>query len=523
MSDASVTADEAKAAGNAAFKAKDYEEAVKQFTLAIDADPTNHVLYSNRSGAHAAKAAFTDALMDANKCIDLNKDWAKGHSRRGAAYFGLRNWPQSQTAYEKALELDPSSQVVKDELEKVKARRQGSGGAAARAAQAVAASAVGAPVTTGAAPMLSVSALVFGLLYMVPVLGPARALGFYKASVGNILMLFAINLWNAFPKKLATLSDPKFKATQEAQAFMLCIFMALSPPMPFALAPFLAVAFLNVCATAKGRLPGALSFVATKLDYFTTSEGSMQARKAIAFPPPSPLPPNAHACPRRPQWAAVGRSGPQWAAAPPRRRRTACNAVPRSVSCHPVALAVPNPPAPPPSRPFPLPRKPHPTPPPAVLWRRCTHSAPSRRWSSPSCRRCSSSCRGCPPRCSASSTSSTSCAAIAPTTSPYRPSPSSPSAPMASSATASFQRRCRRSIARGRASSVSSPRGLCAEAPRAEQPCCSQRSSGVACKREGEAPAACRAAVVEQLSPSLRANDCTSTPRGGLLVARAAK
>jgi len=276
MSDASVTADEAKAAGNAAFKAKDYEEAVKQFTLAIDADPTNHVLYSNRSGAHAAKAAFTDALMDANKCIDLNKDWAKGHSRRGAAYFGLRNWPQSQTAYEKALELDPSSQVVKDELEKVKARRQGSGGAAARAAQTAAASAVGAPVTTGAAPMLSVSALVFGLLYMVPVLGPARALGFYKASVGNILMLFAINLWNAFPKKLATLSDPKFKATQEAQAFMLCIFMALSPPMPFALAPFLAVAFLNVCATAKGRLPGALSFVATKLDYFTTSEGSMQ-------------------------------------------------------------------------------------------------------------------------------------------------------------------------------------------------------------------------------------------------------
>jgi len=158
----------------------------------------------------------------------------------------------------------------------VKKRRQGSGGAAMRAAQAASTTAAGAPVATGAAPMLSVSALVFGLLYMVPVLGPARALGFYKASVGNILMLFVVNLWNAFPKKLATLSDPKFKATQEAQAFMLCIFMALSPPMPFALAPFLAMAFLNTCAAAKGRLPGALSFVATRLDYFTTGEGSMQ-------------------------------------------------------------------------------------------------------------------------------------------------------------------------------------------------------------------------------------------------------
>ena len=52
---------------------------IEAFTAAIEADPTNHVLYSNRSGAHAAKADFKAALLDANKCIDLKADWAKGH------------------------------------------------------------------------------------------------------------------------------------------------------------------------------------------------------------------------------------------------------------------------------------------------------------------------------------------------------------------------------------------------------------------------------------------------------------
>merc|ERR1719231_1873038 len=113
------------------MKAGNFDEAIAQFTTAIEADPTNHVLYSNRSAAHASKTSFTEALIDANKCIELKGDWAKGHSRRGAAYFGLKNWIQAQSSYEKGLELDPSSQVMKDELEKVKLMRNPRAAAAA--------------------------------------------------------------------------------------------------------------------------------------------------------------------------------------------------------------------------------------------------------------------------------------------------------------------------------------------------------------------------------------------------------
>jgi tetratricopeptide (TPR) repeat protein len=190
--------------------------------------------------AYAAKGEFKNALLDANKCIDMKADWAKGHSRRGAAYVGLKNWPQAQAAYEQGLELDPSSQVMRDELQKVKSRRQGSGGADARAAtaqaQASAGTALGAPATAGPAPVLSLCALLTGALYTVPIMGAARALQCYRMSVGNIILLFVVNLFSTFPKRLSTLSDPKFKASQEFQALFLCIFMlyapASTPPLP---------------------------------------------------------------------------------------------------------------------------------------------------------------------------------------------------------------------------------------------------------------------------------------------------
>ena len=119
----------AKEAGNAAFKSGDYAEAVTQFTLAIEADPTP-VLYSNRSAAYAKQEKYKEALLDANKCIDLKPDWAKGHSRRGAAYVGLKNWRAAIAAYEAGLELDPASATIKEELALLQAKLGGGSGAA---------------------------------------------------------------------------------------------------------------------------------------------------------------------------------------------------------------------------------------------------------------------------------------------------------------------------------------------------------------------------------------------------------
>ncbi|CAL5069118.1 unnamed protein product [Urochloa decumbens] len=131
-------ADEAKAKGNAAFSAGRFEEAVGHFGDAIALAPDNHVLYSNRSAAHASLGHYSEALADAERTVELRPDWAKGYSRLGAARLGLGDAPGAVEAYEKGLALEPSNDGLKSGLAQARqaasaARRQSSGGSGADA------------------------------------------------------------------------------------------------------------------------------------------------------------------------------------------------------------------------------------------------------------------------------------------------------------------------------------------------------------------------------------------------------
>lgn len=66
-----------KQQGNDAMKANDFEAAVKCYSEAIALSPDNHVLYSNRSAAFMKQDLYQQALEDAEKTIELKKDWAK--------------------------------------------------------------------------------------------------------------------------------------------------------------------------------------------------------------------------------------------------------------------------------------------------------------------------------------------------------------------------------------------------------------------------------------------------------------
>jgi stress-induced-phosphoprotein 1 len=52
-----------KEKGNSAFQAGDFEEARRWFSEGIAVDGRNHVLYSNRSAAHAGLGQYTEALV----------------------------------------------------------------------------------------------------------------------------------------------------------------------------------------------------------------------------------------------------------------------------------------------------------------------------------------------------------------------------------------------------------------------------------------------------------------------------
>ncbi|KAG9091762.1 Hsp90 cochaperone [Ceratobasidium sp. 370] len=109
MSDAATLKDQ----GNKAFAAKRYDEAIDLFTKAIALDPSNHVLYSNRSAAKAGKKMWDEALADAEETIRVNPNWAKGYARKGAALHGAHRWEEAIAAYEEGIKIEDSPALQK--------------------------------------------------------------------------------------------------------------------------------------------------------------------------------------------------------------------------------------------------------------------------------------------------------------------------------------------------------------------------------------------------------------------------
>merc|ERR1712087_34637 len=96
-----------KQLGVKAFLAKKYLAASEHFTNAIELDPKNGKLYSNRSACYSFLKMYQESLNDANKTIEYEKEWYKGYYRKGNAAEKLLLYPEAYTAYTAGLKIKP--------------------------------------------------------------------------------------------------------------------------------------------------------------------------------------------------------------------------------------------------------------------------------------------------------------------------------------------------------------------------------------------------------------------------------
>jgi len=106
-------AEEHKAKGNAALQANKLGEAIEHYTAAINADGSNHLYFSNRSAAYLKKGDHVHALEDAESCLGLKPDFAKGYSRKGAALHAAKRFNDSIAAYQDGLAKFPDDAGLK--------------------------------------------------------------------------------------------------------------------------------------------------------------------------------------------------------------------------------------------------------------------------------------------------------------------------------------------------------------------------------------------------------------------------
>ena len=83
---------------------------------ALDLDPKNHILLSNRSAAYIGLQEFSKALADAVACVEISPEFVKGYSRKGYAYLQLNQPGFAEAAYRQGLSQDLHNIPLKQSL-----------------------------------------------------------------------------------------------------------------------------------------------------------------------------------------------------------------------------------------------------------------------------------------------------------------------------------------------------------------------------------------------------------------------
>lgn len=93
-----------------------YAKAVEGYTLAIELNPTNEILYSNRAFAHIRLENFGSAAADATQAISVNPKYGKAYYRRGDASMALGHFKEAVRDFRAAARLAPNDPDLRKKL-----------------------------------------------------------------------------------------------------------------------------------------------------------------------------------------------------------------------------------------------------------------------------------------------------------------------------------------------------------------------------------------------------------------------
>ncbi|XP_073830293.1 tetratricopeptide repeat protein 28 [Musca autumnalis] len=97
---------------NAACQNGDFGTAVLLYTDALQLDPSNYILYSNRSAARLKQGQFALALQDATKARELCPQWPKAYFRQGVALQCLGRYGEALASFAAGLGQDPQNKQL---------------------------------------------------------------------------------------------------------------------------------------------------------------------------------------------------------------------------------------------------------------------------------------------------------------------------------------------------------------------------------------------------------------------------
>jgi tetratricopeptide (TPR) repeat protein len=89
-----------------------YDEAIEEFTKAIELNPNMANAYFNRGNSYGKLGQFERAIQDYDEVISLNPQDASAYINRGNCYDKLGQLEQAIKNFDEAIRLDPDHAVA---------------------------------------------------------------------------------------------------------------------------------------------------------------------------------------------------------------------------------------------------------------------------------------------------------------------------------------------------------------------------------------------------------------------------
>jgi eukaryotic-like serine/threonine-protein kinase len=103
------------ALGNAHYQLGDYGKAAEAYRRVIELDPNNPSAHNNLGAVLLQSGKFSEAVEPLKKALQFSAD-GQAYSNLGVAYFYLKQYDQAISAYQKAVELVPNSDMFMGNL-----------------------------------------------------------------------------------------------------------------------------------------------------------------------------------------------------------------------------------------------------------------------------------------------------------------------------------------------------------------------------------------------------------------------
>ena len=112
--------DEIKNRAKGSLVSRNYPEAIKLYSKAIEIRPEDAILFANRSMCYLGMGKPADALSDAETAIGYDPSYVKGYYRKGMALVELKKYSAARDAMRKGLDLAPGDKSFTMQLDKLR-------------------------------------------------------------------------------------------------------------------------------------------------------------------------------------------------------------------------------------------------------------------------------------------------------------------------------------------------------------------------------------------------------------------